>query len=155
VTLRDLQLEVDGRVAQFDHLIIDRVLTIWVCESKHFGRASRLHGWRNALNYYGGGSTALYATGRVYEDYAFTSYARAMPGAGSRVGGWSTFERRCHADHRATVGRVADREPIRDAADTWFWPGIGPRSSSTAASGIGMMAADSLRPPTRTRSSGA
>ena len=36
VTIHDLRLEVDGRVAQIDHLIIDRVLTIWVCESKHF-----------------------------------------------------------------------------------------------------------------------
>jgi hypothetical protein len=36
MTIHDLRLEVDGRVAQIDHLIIDRVLTIWVCESKHF-----------------------------------------------------------------------------------------------------------------------
>ncbi|HUQ77534.1 MAG TPA: nuclease-related domain-containing protein [Patescibacteria group bacterium] len=36
VTIHDLRLEVDGRVAQIDHLIIDRVLTVWVCESKHF-----------------------------------------------------------------------------------------------------------------------
>jgi hypothetical protein len=36
VTIHDLRLEVDGRVAQIDHLIIDRLLTIWVCESKHF-----------------------------------------------------------------------------------------------------------------------
>lgn len=35
-TIHDLRLEVDGRVAQIDHLIIDRLLTIWVCESKHF-----------------------------------------------------------------------------------------------------------------------
>jgi Nuclease-related domain len=36
MTIHDLRLEVDGRVAQIDHLIIDRLLTIWVCESKHF-----------------------------------------------------------------------------------------------------------------------
>src|SRR5438552_9188590 len=34
--IHDLRLEVEGRVAQIDHLIIDRYLTIWVCESKHF-----------------------------------------------------------------------------------------------------------------------
>ena len=36
MTIHDLRLEVDGRVAQINHLIIDRVLTIWVCESTHF-----------------------------------------------------------------------------------------------------------------------
>jgi hypothetical protein len=36
MTIHDLRLEVDGRVAQIDHLIIDRLLGIWVCESKHF-----------------------------------------------------------------------------------------------------------------------
>jgi hypothetical protein len=35
-TIHDLRLEHDGRVAQIDHLIINRVLQIWVCESKHF-----------------------------------------------------------------------------------------------------------------------
>ena len=35
-TIHDLRIELDGRVAQIDHLIINRVLTIWVCESKHF-----------------------------------------------------------------------------------------------------------------------
>jgi hypothetical protein len=36
MTIHDLRLEVEGRVAQIDHLIIDRLLSIWVCESKHF-----------------------------------------------------------------------------------------------------------------------
>jgi hypothetical protein len=35
-TIHDLRLEVSGRVAQIDHLILDRFLAIWVCESKHF-----------------------------------------------------------------------------------------------------------------------
>jgi hypothetical protein len=45
-TIHDLRLEVDGRVAQIDHLVIDRLLTIWVCESKHFteGVAVNDHG---------------------------------------------------------------------------------------------------------------
>ena len=30
------RLEVDGRVAQIDHLIVNRFLHVWVCESKHF-----------------------------------------------------------------------------------------------------------------------
>lgn len=36
MTIHDLRLAVDGRVAQIDHLVIDRLLGIWVCESKHF-----------------------------------------------------------------------------------------------------------------------
>ena len=36
MTIHDLRIECDGRVAQIDHLIINRLLDIWVCESKHF-----------------------------------------------------------------------------------------------------------------------
>jgi hypothetical protein len=35
-TIHGLRLENDGRTAQIDHLIINRLLDIWVCESKHF-----------------------------------------------------------------------------------------------------------------------
>lgn len=34
--IHDLRLEMDGRVAQIDHLLIARFLAIWVCETKHF-----------------------------------------------------------------------------------------------------------------------
>ena len=34
--IHDLRLEWQGRVAQIDHLLINRMLDIWVCESKHF-----------------------------------------------------------------------------------------------------------------------
>ena len=36
MTIHDLRIECGGRVAQIDHLIINRLLDIWVCESKHF-----------------------------------------------------------------------------------------------------------------------
>lgn len=36
MTIHDLRLEVDGRVAQIDHLLLDRLMVIWVCESKYF-----------------------------------------------------------------------------------------------------------------------
>ena len=36
VTIHDLRLEVGGRVAQIDHLVINRLLDTWVLESKHF-----------------------------------------------------------------------------------------------------------------------
>lgn len=36
MTIHDLRLEVDDRVAQIDHLLLDRLVGIWICESKHF-----------------------------------------------------------------------------------------------------------------------
>lgn len=46
VSIHDLRLECDGRVAQIDHLLINRVLEIYVCESKRFseGIAINEHG---------------------------------------------------------------------------------------------------------------
>lgn len=34
--IHDLRLEVEGRVAQIDHLVIGRFLDFWVCETKNF-----------------------------------------------------------------------------------------------------------------------
>ena len=42
-TIHDLRIEVGGRIAQIDHLIIDRVLGITVCETKHFSRGVRIN----------------------------------------------------------------------------------------------------------------
>ena len=39
------------------------------------------HGWRNALNYYGWGSSALGAGHMVYDDRSYTSYGAAMRAA--------------------------------------------------------------------------
>lgn len=36
MVLHDLRLELEGRVAQIDHLVINRLLEMYVCESKHF-----------------------------------------------------------------------------------------------------------------------
>jgi hypothetical protein len=36
VTIHDLRIEIDGLPAQMDHLIINRLAEIWVCESKSF-----------------------------------------------------------------------------------------------------------------------
>ena len=44
--IHDLRIEVEGQVAQIDHVVITRFLEIWVCESKHFseGLAINEHG---------------------------------------------------------------------------------------------------------------
>jgi len=52
-TIHDLRLECGGRTAQIDHLIIDRLLQVWVCESKHFadGVAINARGeWERDVN---------------------------------------------------------------------------------------------------------
>lgn len=36
MVIHDLRIEHGGLVAQIDHLLINRFLEIWVCESKHF-----------------------------------------------------------------------------------------------------------------------
>ena len=36
--IHDLRIEHKGRVAQIDHLLINRLMEIWVCESKHFNQ---------------------------------------------------------------------------------------------------------------------
>jgi hypothetical protein len=53
-TIHDLRIEFNGWVAQIDHLLINRVLEIWVCESKSFAEGVRIseHGHWSA--YYGG-----------------------------------------------------------------------------------------------------
>jgi hypothetical protein len=35
-TIHDLRIEVDGLVAQIDHILINRLAEVWICESKHF-----------------------------------------------------------------------------------------------------------------------
>jgi len=36
MVLHDLRIEHDGLIAQIDHLLINRAMEMWVCESKHF-----------------------------------------------------------------------------------------------------------------------
>lgn len=43
IVLNDLRLEHDGHVAQIDHLLIGRLLDIWVCESKHVSNGVKIN----------------------------------------------------------------------------------------------------------------
>lgn len=45
------------------------------------GLGTDVHGWRNALNAFGWGNSALQAGKRVYDDFSFTSYSAAMKAA--------------------------------------------------------------------------
>src|SRR5689334_4071622 len=53
--VHDLRIELNGRVAQIDHLIIDRLLTIWVCESKHFAEGVGVNEHGEWVTFFGGG----------------------------------------------------------------------------------------------------
>lgn len=53
MTIHDLRLEVDDRVAQIDHLIIDRFLGVWVCESKHFSDGVAVDDFGEWTGFYG------------------------------------------------------------------------------------------------------
>jgi len=53
MTIHDLRLEVDGRIAQIDHLIITRLLDFWVCESKHFAEGVAINDHGEWTAFYG------------------------------------------------------------------------------------------------------
>ena len=59
VAIHDLRLEIDGRVAQIDHLLINRALDVLVLESKHFhagvkiteeGEFLQWNSWKNSYD---------------------------------------------------------------------------------------------------------
>ena len=51
--IHDLRIECDGRVAQIDHLIINRFMDIWVCESKHFSEGIAINEQGECAAFYG------------------------------------------------------------------------------------------------------
>ncbi len=53
-TIHDLRLEHKGNVAQIDHLIINRLMEIWVCESKHFAEGVAINEQGEWSRYYTG-----------------------------------------------------------------------------------------------------
>jgi hypothetical protein len=54
MTIHDLRITCDGRVAQIDHLIINRFLDIWVCESKAFSEGTSINKYGEWDVYYRG-----------------------------------------------------------------------------------------------------
>ena len=53
MTIHDLRIEVGGRVAQIDHLVINRLLDIWVLESKHFSEGVAVNEHGEWVGFYG------------------------------------------------------------------------------------------------------
>lgn len=54
MVLHDLRLECEGRVAQIDHLLINRFLEIYVCESKRFAEGIAVNEQGEFAAFYGG-----------------------------------------------------------------------------------------------------
>lgn len=52
--IHNLRLELDGNVAQIDHLLIDRMLEIYICESKHFSEGIEINEHGEFAMYYQG-----------------------------------------------------------------------------------------------------
>lgn len=51
--IHDLRLECDGRVAQIDHLLIDRMMNMYVCESKRFSEGVAVNDRGEFAAFYG------------------------------------------------------------------------------------------------------
>lgn len=54
IVIHDLRLECNGRIAQIDHLLIDRFLKIHVCESKRFGEGVAINEYGEFAAFYKG-----------------------------------------------------------------------------------------------------
>jgi len=52
--IHDLRIECEGRVAQIDHLILNRFMEIYVCESKRFGEGVAINDHGEFSAFYGG-----------------------------------------------------------------------------------------------------
>ena len=57
--IHNLRLELDGNVAQIDHLLIDRMLEIYICESKHFSEGIEINEHGEFAMYYQGKSRGI------------------------------------------------------------------------------------------------
>ncbi len=51
--IHDLRIEVGGRVAQIDHLVVNRFLDVWLCESKHFSEGIAINEHGECSAFYG------------------------------------------------------------------------------------------------------
>jgi hypothetical protein len=55
--IHDLRIEFGGLAAQIDHLVINRWLDVWVCESKHFSEGVEINEQGEFTGFYGGGKS--------------------------------------------------------------------------------------------------
>lgn len=53
IVIHDLRIEEQGRVAQIDHLLINRFLNFWICETKHFAQGIAINDFGEFTSFYG------------------------------------------------------------------------------------------------------
>ena len=54
VVIHDLRIEIEGRVAQIDHLVLNRLLDLWVLETKHFAEGVGVNEQGEWVTYWNG-----------------------------------------------------------------------------------------------------
>lgn len=54
IVINDLRIEHDGLVAQIDHVLIGRMLDVWVCESKHVANGVKINDHGEFTTFVGG-----------------------------------------------------------------------------------------------------
>jgi hypothetical protein len=54
VVIHDLRIEVEGRVSQIDHLLLNRLLDLWVLETKHFAEGVGVNEQGEWVSYWNG-----------------------------------------------------------------------------------------------------
>jgi hypothetical protein len=52
--IHDLRIEHCGRIAQIDHILMNRFLDVWVCESKRFSEGIAINEYGECSAFYGG-----------------------------------------------------------------------------------------------------
>jgi len=57
--IHDLRIEHQGRVAQIDHILINRFLHMWVCESKYFAQGIAINEFGEFTSFYGKNPVAI------------------------------------------------------------------------------------------------
>jgi hypothetical protein len=58
-TIHDLRIEVDGLAAQIDHVLINRLAEVWVCESKSFAEGVSINDHGEWLRWWNGRSEGI------------------------------------------------------------------------------------------------
>jgi len=51
-TIHDLRIECDGRIAQIDHIIVNRFFDMWICESKSFSEGVEINEYGEWTRFY-------------------------------------------------------------------------------------------------------
>jgi hypothetical protein len=121
--IHDLRLEVEGRVAQLDHLLINRLLDVWVLESKHFAEGVAIDEHGDWTGFYGRrpyGIPSPIEQNRKHVavlDDVFSGGHVGLP----RRSGWSRSSHASGASSSSRPGRASRGRKARRRPAFWGW----------------------------------